>query len=197
MHLQIKTDRRREKIEKVLKQKQPNLTLVLENIHDPHNVSAILRTCDAIGVLEVQLVYTNEKFPKISNESSGGAMKWMNVNKFKSFTACRDYLKERNFLIAASHLEQFSCNHNEIDFTRNIALVFGNENRGISSEFLPMCDFSFKIPMHGMIQSLNVSVAAAVTLYEAERQLRLNGAYDTIRLDKEKYNQLMDQWIIK
>lgn len=193
----IKTDERRERIETVLKQKQPSLTVVLENIHDPHNVSAILRTCDAVGVMEVHLVYTFESFPEISKASSVSASKWMSIVKHKSFEDCSSYLKSKNFLIAASHLDIYSKTHDEIDFTENVALVFGNEQRGITEEYLRFCDFSFRIPMHGMIQSLNVSVAAAVCLFEAEKQFRISGRYDSIQLDKDVFDNKLKNWLLK
>lgn len=193
----IKTDERRERIESVLKQKQPSLTIVLENIHDSHNVSAIFRTCDAVGVLEVHLVYTFESFPEISKESSVSASKWMKIVKHKSFEDCCAHLKSRNFIIAASHLDIYSRTHDKIDFNENVALVFGNEHRGITEEYLKLCDYSFLIPMHGMIQSLNVSVAAAVCLYEAERHFRNSGKYISPQLETAQYENTFKEWLLK
>lgn len=195
--IEIRTDSRREKIINVLNQRQPTLTLVLENIIDPHNVSAILRTCDAVGILEVHLVYTTNEFPEISKASSVSANKWVRTIKHKSYLECRDYLKERGFLIGASHLEKYSILHTEIDYCQPIALVFGNEHAGISEEFLNLCDFSFKIPMHGMIQSLNVSVAAGITLFQAEQQRRARGMYDNSQLKEEEYNSILKEWLLK
>jgi tRNA (guanosine-2'-O-)-methyltransferase len=106
-------------------------------------------------------------------------------------------MKSQGYLIAASHLDQFSYLHDELDYTKPIALVFGNEHRGVSDDLLKYCDLTFKIPMHGMIQSLNVSVAAAVTLYTAEMVLRKNGFYEKRQLDDLTYNQLFDEWIKK
>lgn len=193
----IKTEERRERIEFVLKQKQPSLTVVLENIHDPHNVSAIFRTCDAVGVMEIHLVYTFESFPEISKESSVSANKWMKIVKHKSFEDCHAYLKSRNFIIAASHLDIYSRTHDKIDFNENVALVFGNEHRGITEEYLKFCDYSFLIPMHGMVQSLNVSVAAAVCLYEAERQFRSSGKYNSPQLEITQYEITFKEWLLK
>lgn len=193
----IKTDERRERIETVLKQKQPSLTVVLENIHDPHNVSAIFRTCDAVGVLEVHLVYTFESFPEISKESSVSASKWIKIVKHKSFEDCYAHLKSRNFIIAASHLDVYSRTYDKIDFNENVALVFGNEHRGITEEYLKLCDYSFLIPMHGMVQSLNVSVAAAVCLYEAERNFRNTGKYNSLQLENALYEKTLKEWLLK
>lgn len=195
--ISTRTENRIKKIESVLNQRQQNLIVVLENIHDPHNVSAIIRTCDAVGILEVQLVYTIEAFPEISKVSSSSAYKWVKIRKFKSYDDFRDYNKSTGFLIAASHLDKYSVFHDELDFSKKIALVFGNENRGVSDEMLKFCDITFKIPMHGMIQSLNVSVAAAITLYEAEKFFRKNAYYDKRQLDDVIYNQLFNEWINK
>jgi len=197
MNILIRTEERVKKITSVLNQKQPHLTVVLENIHDPHNVSAILRTCDAVGVLEVHLLYTQEKFPEISKASSVSANKWIKLRKHSSYKDFYNEMKSQGYLIAASHLDQFSYLHDELDYTKPIALVFGNEHRGVSEDLLKYCDLTFKIPMHGMIQSLNVSVAAAVTLYTAEMVLRKNGFYKKRQLDDLTYNQLFDEWIRK
>jgi len=190
-----RTENRIKRIESVLNKRQSSIVVVLENIYDPHNVSAILRTCDAVGVLEVQLVYTIEPFPEISKVSSSSANKWIKIRKFKSYDEFRNYNKSNNFLLAASHLDKYSLLYDELDFSRKIALVFGNENRGVSDEMLSCCDVTFKIPMHGMIQSLNVSVAAAVSLYEAERFFRKNGYYSKRQLDDLTYQKLFNEWI--
>lgn len=197
MNLEIRTPERINKITSVLNQKQPHLTVVMENIHDSHNVSAILRTCDAVGILEVHLLYTTEQFPEISKASSVSANKWIKTVKHSSYKDFYDSLKSRGFLIAASHLDKYSCLYDELDFERPIALVFGNEHRGVSDELLSYCDLTFKIPMHGMIQSLNVSVAAAVTLYYAESILRRKSYYSKRQLDEATFNQLFQEWIHK
>lgn len=197
MNTAFRTEERINKIISVLNQKQPHLTVVLENIHDPHNVSAILRTCDAVGILEVHLLYTKEEFPDISKASSVSANKWMKLKKHKTYEDFHRELKSKGFLIAASHLDRFSYTHDELDYTKPVALVFGNEHRGVSEELLKYCDVTFKIPMHGMIQSLNVSVAAAVTLYFAENILRKKGFYNKRQIDEITFNVLFEEWIKK
>lgn len=197
MNPTFRTEERTNKIISVLNQKQPHITVVLENIHDPHNVSAILRTCDAVGILEVHLLYTIEEFPEISKASSVSANKWMKLKKHSSYRDFYNEMKSRGFLIAASHLDKYSYLYDELDYTKPIALVFGNEHRGVSDELLKYCDLTFKIPMHGMIQSLNVSVAAAVTLYYAEGVLRKNGFYNKRQIDENTFNQIFEEWIRK
>jgi tRNA (guanosine-2'-O-)-methyltransferase len=164
------TERRKEKFLSVLRNRQPDLTVVMEDIHDPHNVSAMLRSADAVGIMEVQLLYINEQFPKLGKKSSATASKWVKRRKFKSIKECYDQLHADGFTIYATHLGTKSESLYDLDLTKKVALVFGNEHRGVSDEAAALADANFQIPMAGMIQSLNVSVACAVSLYEAFRQ---------------------------
>jgi tRNA (guanosine-2'-O-)-methyltransferase len=188
------TSARKEKIHKVAHNRQSDLTLVLENIHDPHNVSAILRSCDAVGIKKVFFLYNVEKFPKLGKKSSGSAYKWVEVEKFKTVEDCYRTLREQGFIIAASYLDENSKSLYDINFTQKIALVVGNEHRGVSEEALSMADFSYYIPMKGMIQSLNASVAAAVSLYEALRQKSLSNHYDQSRLSSLEFEEMVSGW---
>lgn len=188
------TERRREKMLTVLRGRQPGLTIVMEDIHDPHNVSAMLRSADAVGVMEVQLLYINEHFPKMGKKSSASASKWIRRRPFASVRECYDALRAEGFRICATHLGRRSTSLYELDLTGKTALVFGNEHRGVSEEAASLADVNFQIPMMGMIQSLNVSVACAVTLYEAHRQRRLAGIYDTPQLSKRQIAAELKQW---
>lgn len=193
----FKTDERLNKIITVAKARQLSLSVVLENIHDPHNVSAIFRTCDAVGIQKINLLYTIEKFPKISRVSSASANKWIDIKKFENVKECLNDLKADGFKIYASYLDKSSKNLYDIDLTEKSAIILGNENRGISEEVKELCDETFYIPMRGMIQSLNVSVAAAVTLYEAQRQRALKGMYEVDESRKEEVEILIDKWCNK
>ena len=187
-------ERRAEKFRRVLSMRQGDLTVVLENIHDPHNVSAILRSCDAVGVLRVELLYTVEKFPRIGKKSSSSASKWLDRRKHTSVTECYAALREEGFRVYATRLGASSTSLYDLDLSRPSALVFGNEHRGVSGEAAELADGNFHIPMVGMIQSLNVSVAAAVSLYEAHRQ-RLNaGIYARGTLSADELERLFDDW---
>jgi tRNA (guanosine-2'-O-)-methyltransferase len=166
----------------------------MENIHDPHNVSAMLRSCDAAGVMQVQLVYTQEEFPSIGRKSSASAAKWIALRKFRSPAECASRLRDEGFTILATHLGTSSVSLYELDLTSKIALVFGNEHRGVSDDFAARADRNFQIPMHGMIQSLNVSVACAVTLYEAVRQREALGGYAGSKLSEEEFRTLLKRW---
>lgn len=187
-------ERRIARLEQTLRQRQPDLTVVIENIHDPHNVSAMLRSCDAAGVLQVQLLYTKEKFPRIGKKSSASASKWIERRKFESAEKCFAALRGEGFTVLATHLGTDSRSLYDIDLTKNTALVFGNEHRGVSDEIAAMADGNFQIPMFGMIQSLNVSVACAVTLFEAVRQRTIRGDYARPKLSKDELDKILGDW---
>lgn len=189
-----RTEKRIGKIKWVLSKRQPSLQVVIENIHDPHNVSAIFRTCDAAGIPRVSLVYNVEKFPKIGKKSSASAYKWIERDKFKSVDECYRKLKENGFTIFASSLDRDSKSIYEVDFTEKSAIVLGNEHRGLSKEALEQADEKFYIPMFGMVQSLNVSVSAAISIYEAVRQRLKNGMFDKSEMDDGELNALLDSW---
>ncbi len=192
-----KTEKRLEKITKVLSSRQHSLTLVLENIHDPHNVSAIFRTCDAVGIPKVNLIYNIESFPRIGKKTSASAFKWVEKEKFKSVSDCYADLRSKGFKIYASSLKDHSNNLYELDLTKKVALVLGNEHRGVSDEAANQADEIFMIPQFGMVQSLNVSVAAAVIVYEAMRQRIRKGMYDKSDLEKSLLEKMIDDWCKK
>lgn len=192
-----KTEKRLAKITRVLSSRQHSLTVVLENIHDPHNVSAIFRTCDAVGIPKVNLIYNFESFPRIGKKSSASAFKWVEREKFKSVTDCYDDLRRCGFKIYASSLTEHSKNLYELDLTKKVALVLGNEHRGVSDEAAKLADDIFMIPQFGMVQSLNVSVAAAVIVYEAMRQRIKKNMYEKSELDKSILEKMIDEWCKK
>lgn len=188
------TEKRLKRITDTLKQRQFSLQVAVENIHDPHNVSAIFRTCDAVGVPKVSLIYTIEEFPKINKVSSASAFKWVEKEKFNSVEECYDNYRKRGFKIYASILSKEAINLYDMDLTQKCLIVLGNENRGVSKEAAELADEKYYIPMRGMVQSLNVSVAAAVTLYEAQRQRAVNGMYSRSELSDHELYKLIDEW---
>lgn len=193
----MSSERRLAKLESVLRHRQPDLTVILENVHDPHNVSAVLRSCDAAGVMEIQLVYTNEEFPKLGKKSSASAKKWVEHRKFKSVSECFARLHKEGYLIYATHLSKRTAPLYELDLRKKVALAFGNEHRGVSEEAADLADGNFMIPMFGMIQSLNVSVACAVTLFEAVRQRILSKRFDASSFDDKDVRKLLKKWAMK
>lgn len=188
------SERRLQKITSVVKSRQHSLKLVLENIHDPHNVSAIFRTCDAVGVPKVSLIYNLEKFPKIGKKSSASALKWVEKEKFSSVSDCYSSLRQDGFLIYASSISEKAVDFYKLDLKKKIAIVLGNEHRGVSNEALSQADKTFRIPMFGMVQSLNVSVAAGTILYEALRQRIKKGFYNKSELSESELDDLIEKW---
>jgi tRNA (guanosine-2'-O-)-methyltransferase len=193
----VKTEKRKNKITSVIKSRQKSLHVVLENIHDPHNVSAIFRTCDSVGIGKVSLVYNLDEFPKIGKKSSASAYKWVGKEKFKTMKDCAAKLKENGYKIFVSSITKDSKNIYDLDLTQKTAIVFGNEHRGVSKEAEQVADEKFVIPMYGMVQSLNVSVAAAVVLYEALRQRRIKAMYNKSEFSKEELDSKINKWMKK
>jgi tRNA (guanosine-2'-O-)-methyltransferase len=186
-----------EKIRTVLSQRQPSLRIVIENIHDPHNASAIFRTCDSAGIPKVSLIYNSESFPKIGKKSSASALKWIAKEKYKTVESCYNKLREDGFLIYASSITNDAKNLYDIDFTKKVAIILGNEHRGLSEDAINLADENFFIPMFGMVQSLNVSVSAAITIYEALRQRIKKGMYDSTELSDDQIKLMVNEWSVK
>lgn len=192
-----RTERRQARIRTVLSRRQPDLTVVLENVHDPHNVSAMLRSCDAVGVLRAHAVYTVEAPPPgaFARQTSASAAQWVDVERHDSLPACYDRLRGEGFRILVASIGPESRRLYEWELTAPTALVFGNEMRGASEDALALADGGVAIPMMGMVQSLNVSVACAVCLYEAFRQRDACGAYDTPKLGDDALDVLEVDWL--
>jgi tRNA (guanosine-2'-O-)-methyltransferase len=189
------TPERSEKLNRVLSKRQPDITVVLENVFDPHNISAVMRTCDAVGVQDIYIL--NTKIPrhkKWGAKSSSSAAKWLTVHQFENAEECFVQLRKKYATILTTHLSSDAVSLYDTDLTQPIALVFGNEHSGVSDEIRALADGNFIIPQSGIIQSLNISVACAVSLYEAFRQKNLAGHYDQQRLDSVRYNELLSEW---
>ena len=189
------TPERRQKIQSVLNKRQDNITAVLENVFDPHNISAVMRSCDAIGMQE--LFVLNTRLPphkRWGPKSSSSAHKWLSIHQFTDAGKCFETLRKKYHRILTTHLSEQSVSLYEIDFTGSIALVFGNEHDGVSAEIRALADGNFIIPQVGMIQSLNISVACAVSLYEAFRQKKLAGHYEQRQLTDALFHDLEAQW---
>ena len=189
------TDERRQKIQSVLSKRQNNLTVILENVFDPHNISAVMRSCDAIGIQEIFVL--NTKIPrheKWGERSSSSAHKWLTVHQFTDLEECVSAIRLKYEQIYTTHLSSDAVSLYELDLTQKIALAFGNEHAGLSDEMRAVADGNFVIPQVGMIQSLNISVACAVTLYEAFRQKKNAGHYEQQALSQTEYSLLSRQW---
>ena len=175
------TERRRARLEQVLAHRQPDLTLVLANIHDPHNVSAIYRSCDAFGVERVHLYYTDTPFPTLGRKTSASARKWVDTVRHKDKAELFAALRAANMQILATDCTPTAKPLRHWDFTRPTAIIMGNEHSGVADELAREADGELYIPMHGMIQSFNVSVDDAIILAEAARQSEAAGLYGSPR----------------
>ncbi len=169
----------------------------MENIHNPHNISAVMRSCDAVGIFDIDLVYNDGREFNLGKKSSAGAAKWVDYCVYDNIEEA--YSKQRNLgrKIFTTSLTEKSLDMYQMDFTQPICLVFGNEKNGVSNKAVQLADENFLIPQVGMIQSLNISVAAAVTLYEAYRQRLSKGMYKTTSLQENKYNKILEEWLRK
>lgn len=189
------SEKREAKMKGVIARRQPTLTIVMENIMDPHNISAILRSCDAVGIPEIYVL--NSDIPlskKLGRRSSASARKWVKVNYYTDTLACVQELKSKGFSIWGTHLSADAKGLYEMQLSEPVALVFGNEHKGVSNEILEHCDGNFIIPMMGMIPSLNVSVACAVTLYEAYRQRAASGMYEAQQFTEAESADMYKEW---
>ena len=179
----------------MLDKRQDDLTIVLENVFDPHNISAVMRTCDAVGVQDIFIL--NNRIPrhkKWGAKSSSSAAQWLTIHQLTDARECFDTLRRRADRIFTTHLADDAVSLYNMDLTGRIALVFGNEHSGVSDEIRSLADGNFVIPMAGIIQSLNISVACAVSLYEAYRQKAAAGHYDRRRLPPARYDSLLKEW---
>lgn len=189
------TEERIKRITDVFNKRQQGLGIVLENVSDPHNISAVMRTADAVGVQDIYILNTViAPHDKWGTRSSSSAAKWLSIHQFTDVNSCIAVLRERFDKIYTTHLSDDAQNIYDMDLTENIALVFGNEHGGISKELLAESDGNFLIPQVGIIKSLNISVACAVCLYEAYRQKEKAGHYITQNYIGVKANQLKKDW---
>lgn len=189
------TPERHQRLTTVLHKRQPDLAVVLENVFDPHNISAVMRTCDAVGIQDIYVL--NYKIPphkKWGAKSSSSAAKWLTIHQFTDVEQCFAVLRKQYKKIYSTHLNADAVDLYTLNLTEPIALVFGNEHSGVSEEIVARVDGNFIIPQVGIIRSLNISVACAVTLYEAYRQRNAAGHYDQIKLKDESLQQLSEKW---
>ncbi|EKO3659923.1 tRNA (guanosine(18)-2'-O)-methyltransferase TrmH [Vibrio metschnikovii] len=168
---------RYQRIQDVLKARQTDLTVCLEEVHKPNNVSAVIRTADAVGLHQIHAVWPNEQMRTLSH-TSAGARNWVEVQTHNSTLEAVSHLKETGMQILVTNLSEHAIDFRAIDYTQPTAIIFGSEKSGISPQALQLADHDIVIPMVGMVQFLNVSVASALILYEAQRQRQQAGMYD-------------------
>ena len=187
--------RRFERIKNVLNCRMKNLTVLVEAVNKPHNLSAILRTCDAAGVFEANFISEKDKV-KTFNSTAQGSQKWVKLNNHETTISAVSELKKKGFKLYGTTLSEKSTDYRNFDYSENTCFVLGAEKWGLSDQLISKVDESIFIPMSGMVQSLNVSVAASILLFEAIRQreskslLPLNGE----GLSAEEYEKTLFEW---
>ena len=187
------TPQRYKRILSVLGRRQLDLTVVLEGVHKSHNLSAVQRTCDAAGIHDIHAIAPQRPYRSHKSAASGSA-KWVTVHSHATTIKAIRMLRGNGFRIAAAHLSDKSIDFRNLDYTLPIAILMGTEKYGVSKAALEEVDEEIRVPMHGMVASLNVSVAAAVILYEAERQRRRAGMYEIPQLDPVRYHSTVFEW---
>ena len=177
-------------IKESLDRRQTDLTVVMENVRKPHNLAAVARTLEAVGGLEIHAI-TELTSIRLTQMSAGGTRKWIKVSKHPSTEEGLNHLKKQGFQIIATSLCDSTKDYRDIDYTKPTAIMVGEELEGISEQAKQMADENISIPMVGMVQSLNVSVASGLVLYEAYHQRMAAGLYDSRSLDEETYMMLL------
>jgi len=187
--------RRFERLKSVLNHRMADLTVLLEHVEKPHNLSAILRSCDAVGALEAHAVSFDGR-PRTFNSTAQGSQKWVPLHDHPNAETAIRCLKERGFRLYGTHLGVDAKDYRDCDFTGPTAFVLGAEKWGLTDQARDLMDEALFIPMRGMVQSLNVSVATATLLFEALRQRQVAGLAPTQGegLKPEQYQQLLFEW---
>lgn len=174
-------EKRLDRLKSVALKRQTDLSVLLENVHDPHNIGAVLRTCDSVGINEIYILYTDPGLSienlKLGARSSSGARKWVDVYVYEDVETCFDSINKKYKRVLATHLASDSKSVYNFDLTTNTVIAFGNERDGLSEDVIKRCSGNLIIPQAGMVRSLNISVACAVVLYEAYRQRERHGMY--------------------
>lgn len=182
------------KIKQSLKKRQHDLTILIDNVHKPHNLAAIARTCDAVGIYDIHAAAENDKI-RITQKTSGGVKKWVRLTQHQNSEEAISFFKKNNYQVVAAHFSKNSLDFRQFDFTKKTALVMGAERKGINDKTANLCDKCIYIPMHGMTQSLNVSVACAIILFEAERQRNIKGMYKNSNLSEKEFSKSLFELI--
>lgn len=179
------------RITQMLNHRQPELTVCLEQVHKPHNLAAIVRTADAVGVSDVHATW-EDRAMRLSGKSATGSQNWVNVHSHDTTEEAIAALRAQGMQIIATNLSDTAVDFREVDYTKPTAILMGQEKHGISPEALALADQDVIIPMVGMCQSLNVSVASALILYEAQRQREQAGLYEgECRLAPEEAHRIL------
>ena len=195
----MSTDERLARIDASLLRKQPTLQVMLDSVHNSQNLSTIIRTSDAVGVLDIYYSTPQNETLRIHKTITQGAHRWTHRHRIHESdkVAFLKQKKEEGFQVVVTHLEERAVSYREVDYTKPTLIVMGNEKEGVSPEIIAQATDVIVIPMEGMVQSLNVSVATALILYEAQRQLDNASMYDTAQLSLEKREEIKAAWVYR
>ncbi len=186
------SEERLNKMKKILKTRQDTLRVFMDYVYSHHNLSAIVRTCDAVNI--GKLYYRHQKKVKLNNEITMGAHKWIFHEYVEDIEKFYQDIKNQGYQVVVTLLDKDTIDFREVDYTKPTLIVLGNEVDGASEVSIKYADKKVIIPMYGMSQSLNVSVANAVILYEAQRQRQTKGMYDTPQLSPEVIEKTLKKW---
>ncbi len=187
------TPERFQKVVSVLERRQPDLTVITDDVHKGQNLSAIVRTCDAVGVSEIYAAYSDGNY-RAHTGTALGSQKWVEVNTCSDIGEPVKQLQEKGYQVVAAHLSDRAVDFRAIDYTLPTAVLFGAEKNGVSATSRQLVNQEVVIPMLGMVSSFNVSVACAVILCEAQRQRQVAGMYNRRRLSDDSFKRLLFEW---
>ncbi len=185
---------RNEKIIALLKRRQTGLTVFMDEVHKPHNLAAIVRTCDAVGIGSVHAVYP-EKQLRSCHGTAQGSNRWVETHTYSNLDEGVAQVKSEGMQVLAAHFSDTAVDFRQIDYTKPTCLLVGSEKFGVSERAAELADQHVLVPMLGMVQSLNVSVATAIILYEAQRQREAAGMYNQQQIDEGTFNRLRFEWL--
>ena len=187
------TPERFARIKETLNRRQPDLAVLTDEVHKAHNLSAIIRTCDAFAVPKVHAIWPHDDYRTFRGRAQG-SQNWVKVDTYRTTEDAVNQLQGKGFKVCVANFSERAIDFRDYDFTQPTAIKMGNEKTGVTSVAAEMADEHLTIPMLGMVQSFNVSVAAALLLSEAERQRSLKGMFDQRRIPDEEYERLLFEW---
>ena len=185
--------KRYKRLTAVLDKRQPDLTVIMDNVNKTHNLAAIIRSCDAVGVLEAHAVSAHQNIT-MRQKAASGSSKWVKLNLHKDLSDAVKQLKQSGHQVVAVHVDQQTVDFRDLDYTRPTALLVGEELEGLSKAAIDLADQTVQISMQGMVESLNVSVATALILYQAMSQREQADMYNQCRISKSDYDKILFEW---
>jgi len=182
-----------QKLKKALLSRQTDLTVVMDNVHKPHNMAAILRSCEAIGIHQAHIITPKGLYFR-RPKAAAGVLRWVELERHKNRNSIFTQLKQSGKRLIAAHPSSNTTDFREYDYTQPTAIVMGSEKKGLTQEAIDSVDDLISIPMQGLVQSLNVSVSAALILFEAQRQRLAQGYYDKQNIDQDIFSKTLFEW---